>query len=368
MKIGLFGVAGFNRGDDAIAASILDWVRTRHPHAQITLAVLRHQSAPPLGLVRQVLIDRRSPGGLRRLIASIREQDVILIGGGSLIQDKHGGGRWRGVLGYAWTVTALARLFRKPILAVGLGIDELGSPGGKAAAREVLGRIDWLSVRDRRSADEALALGRGHSDITVGPDPAFAFPHGDLPSGEGDYIVLSPAMEDVGEEHIAALFADIAAAVSSAHPDLRIKIVAMDERAAEDAGKLALIIDRLSPGDASRVDLTVPSDVREAAALLRGAEAIIAMRLHALILGYGFARLYCISRTTKTDALMQEYEIAGGTLGDDPRSLVAGALASLIDDDRFSRQQTLRDDVRSRGEVMRDVLGAAIAELGRPSR
>ena len=368
MKIGLFGVAGFNRGDDAIAAGIVDWVTTRHPNARITLAVLRHQCEPPLGHLAQLMIDRRSPGGLRRLIAGVREQDVVLIGGGSLIQDKHGGGRWRGVLGYAWTVTALARLFGKPILAIGLGIDELGSAGGKAAAREVLGRIDWLSVRDQRSASEALALGRERGEITVGPDPAFAFPQSNLPSGGGDYIVLSPAMENVGEQHIAALFAKLASAISSAHPDLGIKIVAMDERAAEDAGKLALITACLPAGEASRVELVVPANAEEAATLLRGARGIIAMRLHALILGYGFTRLYCISRTTKTDALMQEYEIAGGTLADDPEALVAGALSSLIDNDRFGRQQTLRDDVMARGEVMRDVLGMAIAKLGRPTR
>lgn len=332
MRVGIFGVAGFNRGDDAISFSLARWIRDRVPTAELTVAVLQDMKGRLEYVDRQVVIERRTVRGLLRLARAIRRADVILLGGGSLIQDKHGGNKIKGPLGYAWFVTLLARTLGTPIMSAALGVDHLGTSHGRAAAKEVLGRLRRISVRDPLSAGNVRELIGRSVDVMETPDPAFSY-HSDVqPERIGDYVVLAPAFEGVDESRIAAAFAGIAARILTEDSSLHIKIISMDERAEEDAGRIHQIRDALSAEDRERVRLVTPTSAGEAADILRSGRGVVAMRLHALILAYGFAPLFCLSRTTKTEALMGEYLIAGrdmNELGDDLPETVMDALRDV---------------------------------------
>ncbi|MCY1305819.1 hypothetical protein D9M70_556450 [compost metagenome] len=58
-----------------------------------------------------------------------------------------------------------------------------------------------------------------------------------------------------------------------------------------------------------RVRIYIPSDIYSAARCLRYADAIVAMRLHAMIMAYSYSKIYCISRTTKTKAICDDLRI-----------------------------------------------------------
>lgn len=363
MRVGIFGVAGFNRGDDAISFSLARWIRDRVPSAELTVGVLQDMTDRLECVDKQVVIERRTVGGLLRLARAIRRQDVILLGGGSLIQDKHGGDKIKGPLGYAWFVTLFARTLGTPVMSVALGVDNLGTSHGRAAAKEVLGRLRRISVRDPLSAGNVRELIGHNVDVMETPDPAFSYHSSVQPERIGNYVVLAPAFEGVGEGRIATVFAQIAARILAEDSSLHIKIISMDERTEEDAGKIHQIWDLLSAKDRERVRLVSPTSAEEAADILRSGRGVVAMRLHALILAYGFAPLFCLSRTTKTEALMREYLIAGrdmNELGDDLPESVVHALRDVAG---RQTQAALRIELDRRMISAADELVSTMTEL-----
>jgi hypothetical protein len=91
------------------------------------------------------------------------------------------------------------------------------------------------------------------------------------------------------------------------------------------------------------------------------------MRLHAMILAYGHAPIHCISRTTKTEAMMHSFAISGCSLHDaaPAETLAAQALIGLADTAAFAAQKArtegLRGVLASYYRETVDYLEAAIA-------
>ena len=332
MKIGLFGVPGFNRGDDAITLSLIEGFRRACPNATFVVATLRSRPNFHDKNVAFFEINRRTLSGYFSILLSIAKVDLVVIGGGSLLQDKMGGDRLNGVLGYAWTVTFLSKIFRKVIVTAPIGIDELTSKRGRDAAREVLARVKFLAVRDGLSKKIGLELLENSLVPQVFCDPVFGWNPavsdiGNIPVGS---IVLAPAFEGAGDENIALLFACIAKELMHYFPGIPICLIAMDERKDEDAGKLSLIRRHLNTEQNQIVTDFIPRSAVEARECLIKSRGVVAMRLHAIIIAYGYVPIFCISRTTKTDALIAEYSVDGLKLGSLSDSMIAdGAYQTL---------------------------------------
>lgn len=329
--LGLFGVAGFNRGDDAISRSLIAGFLRERDDLTFLVPTLRPQDAGD-PRVRSFLLERKTLPGMARLAAAIARCDAIVVGGGSLVQDQLGGSRTKGVLGYAWTVTAIARALRKPIATAPLGVDDLTSDAGRVAARETLNRVGRLTVRDVLSERNVQALlGATDRPVHVACDPVFDFPIelGEAPREET--FVLSPAFEGRNEDRIVAMFGAIATTLLQRHPACRLVVLAMDDRAEEDAGKVGRIADALPEAMRARVRIALPTTPEEAAATLRTSSGVIAMRLHAMIMAYGHVPIYALSRTTKTDAMIETNHIPGvSTRGDVSKEAVAEAAADAL--------------------------------------
>lgn len=90
----------------------------------------------------------------------------------------------------------------------------------------------------------------------------------------------------------------------------------MDERAQQDGGKISSVRNMLPDELRQRTFVKHPVTPKEASSTLRSARSVIAMRLHALILAYGYTDLFCISRTTKTDSFIKDHGVAGLRLSD----------------------------------------------------
>lgn len=309
MRIGIFGVAGFNRGDDAIAEAMVNGLTARFPQAEILVAMIGNVTLMSRGRVRGFYVNRRSPLGLANLIATIARVDVVVLGGGSLLQDKLGGSRVKGVLGYAWMVTLAARILRKPVFTAPLGIDVLSTPKGQHAAREVLSRIDFLCVRDQLSAQNATSLGRTCDWIS--PDPAFALEQSASGAPQEPYYCFAPAFEGPLNGVASRIYEEIARELFSRREAVKIRLIAMDERTHEDGGNSRTFLDGLGGDIRAHFELMIPRTAADAQAMLTRSSGVVAMRLHAIILAYGRAPVYCLSRTTKTEALMADYDVDG---------------------------------------------------------
>ena len=331
-RVAICGVAGFNRGDDAIALALAQGILARAPDARVDIAVLAPVDFGANPAIGTFMAARSRPAGLWGLIKTIARADLVIVGGGSLIQDKFGGDRVKGVMGYAWLVSWLAARLGKRLVTAPLGIDTLKSDKARAVAGEILGRCSQVTARDARSLANALEYGGPTAPRPLRvPDPAFGLP-GELDgAAPGAPFVLAPAFESEYDDLVAEVFAGVAEGLLAAG-DRQVVLIAMDDRDDQDAGKLSMIVDRLPQDLRSRVRIVVPTTLTEALPLIRGASGIVAMRLHAMILGYGFAPISCLSRTTKTDAFMEDYHVPGvsAEAGLDTRQLVSGLLDGVL--------------------------------------
>ncbi len=353
LRLAIFGVAGHNRGDDAIALSLIEGLGAQRSDIRFVTPVLRPGALEGRAGVAPFVLNRRSPLGLARLALEIARADAVILGGGSVIQDTFGGGRVKGILGYAWMTAFFCRLLGRPLFTAPIGVDAITTPKALTAAREALVVPRRVTVRDQLSAQvlEQIMGGRPHGPLQVVCDPVFGWRLDDAAIEKGLIderpIVLSPAFEGRNEDEIAQLFAAIAASViEQGRP---VCIVAMDGREHEDGGKIARIPDLLTEEHRQRVTLAKPQSAEEAAGLIRGAAGVVAMRLHALILGYGYAPLFCLSRTTKTDALMAEYDIPGMRIGGGvTESLVSQVGEAMRDDPRVARHGEIKKTLRAK--------------------
>jgi len=279
-RIVISGYYGFsNTGDEAVLASIVSGLR-RHIGDDIDITVL---SAAPDETARMYGVSAIPRMDMRRIREVVRNCDLLISGGGSLLQDATS---FKSLAYYLLVITT-ARRVRRRVMIMGQGIGPLRRLSSRELTRRVVDGVPLITVRDAESAHLLAKIGIRRSEIEVTADPTFA---------------LRPCPP----EEIHALLAGV-----GIHPDEDVVAVALREwpetpgieTASVDA--LADLADRL-PAKLLLIPMQAPDDVRMASriaqslggrvaalpdgcspAQMMGVVAacrmVVAMRLHALI-------------------------------------------------------------------------------------
>ncbi len=131
--------------------------------------------------------------GLLRTISNIKRADIILLGGGELVQTKSS---------FMYLIANLAPgmlsvFFKRKCLAIGAGIGDAKeiSKVGEIFARFVLNRIEKVCVRDRTSLRNALAIGLKNDRLLLAADLAFYLSDargGGVTSTHGEKVLFCP--------------------------------------------------------------------------------------------------------------------------------------------------------------------------------
>ncbi|MEG6615160.1 polysaccharide pyruvyl transferase CsaB [Peptococcaceae bacterium 1198_IL3148] len=162
-KVVLSGYYGFdNIGDEAILYSIIQALRDSQPEIEIT--VLSHNPDRTKQLYNVAAVNRWQ---FKEVTATLRNADLLISGGGSLLQDVTG----LKSLGYYLGVIALARSLDKPVFFYAQGIGPVNSSWGRRMMRQVVNRVQAITVRDEASKEDLLAMGVTKPPITVTTDP-----------------------------------------------------------------------------------------------------------------------------------------------------------------------------------------------------
>lgn len=370
-RIHVYGVAGYNLGDDAIAFVGEREIRRIVPGARVRIASHAPGALKERYGLDEIPVDRRSLRGIAGLVDSLRRADVVIIGGGTLVQDKLGLTRLRGVLAYVQQIAFLAKAFDKPLGTLAIGVDELRTTLGERYARQVLRTLDTLVVRDDRSLELAATYGgdrkrEGHRAA----DPAFLLdeyvPESPNPSPFGRYAVLSLVNEDLDQAWLLAALAEILPGFLEDNDLDGLILLAMDVRPEDETSVFRTWLAR-HPDLAPLCHLLVPADALEAFRVVTAARFVLALRLHAMIFALGHVPLMGVSRTTKTDTFLRDAGVEGLPV-DEP--IPAAALATrmtrvLHDHEAVARQAkrraAYRDDARRGIETL-------VLSLVRPER
>lgn len=164
----LFGPYGAgNIGDDAILQSLI--ARHFNPQEQRLAIVTEATQATARHIRSAHLVCRRDKDVMA---TAVQKSRGILLGGGTMISDCQGMGF---PFHHSQAMLEMARQFGKPHAAMGIGVNPVMTPEGKAFFRTWYDRIEVFAVRDDYCANVLLDLGVSQERIVVAADPVFGW-------------------------------------------------------------------------------------------------------------------------------------------------------------------------------------------------
>lgn len=159
------GYYGFsNTGDDAILESICRGVHEASDEVELTVL-----SNDPALTRKQYGLNAVPRFNFLKVVGALRRGDVLLSGGGSLLQDTTS----TRSLVYYLSVMWLAKQMGKPVMLFANGIGPVRKPGNRSWVRKAVEQAGVVTLRDHSSAEELRAMGVQRTDLTVTADPVF---------------------------------------------------------------------------------------------------------------------------------------------------------------------------------------------------
>jgi polysaccharide pyruvyl transferase CsaB len=163
MRVLLSGYFGFNNlGDEAIFEAMVASLRAQRSDIQLEALTANPARAERLG-VRA--IPRKSLGPVT---AAIRRCDLLISGGGGLVQDSTGVGS----VAYYLGLCQLARFLGKPTMFYAQGFGPVKSSMGQRLCRLMSKSLSLITLRDDESWKDMSALGFGSQKAYITADPA----------------------------------------------------------------------------------------------------------------------------------------------------------------------------------------------------
>jgi polysaccharide pyruvyl transferase CsaB len=247
---------------------------------------------------------------LRAVRRAIRDCDILLSGGGSLLQDVTS----LRSLAYYVLIMRMARVARKPYMLYAQGIGPLRRRVARALVGGAARRAAAITVRDEASARLLDRLGVGRAAVNVTADPAFALDppaRGDehsrteVDAGARGVVGLCPrpwpGLNVVGE------FADAAAALRNRG----FEIVWLPMQGKQDTG----IAEAAASASGVGTLCDTQGEPGRALAAVARLDLLVAMRLHALAFGAMCSTpLVAVAYDPKVDALMDSLECRDTTV------------------------------------------------------
>ncbi len=162
-KILISGYYGFdNIGDESILRTLVSSLREHIPDCSLT--VLSHDPAATREKYGVEAVERMS---LPAILRAVRRCDMLISGGGSLLQDATSSRS----LYYYLAIIRCAQFFRKKVFIYSQGIGPIDRPRSRRATAAVLRRADGIVVRDERSAALLEEIGIPRERVVITADP-----------------------------------------------------------------------------------------------------------------------------------------------------------------------------------------------------
>ncbi|RKD23832.1 polysaccharide pyruvyl transferase CsaB [Ammoniphilus oxalaticus] len=162
-KVLISGYYGFdNAGDDTVLFGIISSLQKLNPAIQISVLSNKPQETTAL-----FGIPAYNRWRFSTIMNQLRQTDLLIMGGGSLLQDATSP---RSVMYYLSIVT-MAKLLNKPVIFYAQGFGPISHPVSKWLIKRIVNKVDVITVRDQGSADDMKQLGVTRP-IHITADPA----------------------------------------------------------------------------------------------------------------------------------------------------------------------------------------------------
>ena len=344
------GYYGFsNTGDDAILESVCQGVRAVSDEVELTVL-----SKDPELTRKQYGLNAVPRFNFLKVIAALKKSDLLLSGGGSLLQDTTS----TRSLVYYLSVMYLARILGKPVMLYANGIGPVRKAGNRSWVRKAVEQAAAVTLRDHSSARELREMGVKRDDLMVTADPVFRL---DSAGEEEARKLLSAAGLPEGKDFVAVSVrdwaaaekfpADLAALCDHLRRKYGMEVLFLLMQPAVDRGMTEAV--RKEMQEPSYV-LDVPTTPREMMAVLGQAKLCLAMRLHTLIFAARMAvPTLGLVYDPKVASFLEELELpsAGDVERFDAKTAISAADALMGDYDSVLarlREQSARMEKATR--------------------
>lgn len=227
----------------------------------------------------------------------IKQADVLISGGGSLLQDVTS---LKSLLYYLWVIW-LGIKYKKEVIIFAQGIGPVNNPIAAFLTRQLLKRCAYVSVRDEKSL---LLLNDWNVDAKLVCDPIYSFPLSTSANTHSIGIQLRDfkTMND-------KLLKSIAAQVVKDFSDLKIVVISFQDAVdLEICNKFAQYVRAIN----HNADIEVVSGLtgKSLVAKISTLDYLIAMRFHALLLAVKFGiKSAAVNYDVKVEKLADEFNL-----------------------------------------------------------
>lgn len=157
------GYYGFNNiGDEAVLSSIITAVRKHIPDVHIT--VLSNAPSQTKAFYDVEAINRWQ---MKEIAKAIKASDLLISGGGSLLQDVTS----NKVIPYYLGIVKIAQFYKKPVVFYSQGVGPVAKGLGKWLVKSIGNKVNQIFVRDEGSKTLLETIGVNKAPITVTIDP-----------------------------------------------------------------------------------------------------------------------------------------------------------------------------------------------------
>lgn len=168
IKLLIAGYHGFgNCGDEAILLAMTNNIKNMAKDVEITAL-----SYKPEFTKTEYNINSVQRFNLLDVVKAIIGSDIILSGGGTLLQD---GTSTRSLI-YYLSIIKLAKLFRKRVMLYANGIGPVNGSLNRRLVKSVVNTVDMITLREKLSEEDLRSIGVSKPNIVVTADPAFTLP------------------------------------------------------------------------------------------------------------------------------------------------------------------------------------------------
>jgi polysaccharide pyruvyl transferase CsaB len=277
-RILISGYYGYsNSGDDAILTTICRDIK--EISSQIDITILSNN---PEETVKEYKAKAVNKFHFFEVIKAINKTELVLMGGGSLLQDETSNRS----LYYYLFILGYAKLLKKKCMLYANGIGPVYKRGNRWLTKLIVNKVDLITLREKLSYKELKELGIVKPDIHITADPVFTFPMSNI-DVKSVFIngSLKPTDRMVGvffrewkdsKEYISKI-AKVCDAVSI---EYKAKIVLIPMMYPRDLDVCKKIKDMMTE---SSVILANKYDAKTIIEIVSKMELVLSMRLHALL-------------------------------------------------------------------------------------
>ncbi|MDR2089819.1 MAG: polysaccharide pyruvyl transferase CsaB [Clostridiales Family XIII bacterium] len=268
-----------NIGDESILTVVVENLRARLSGVEITVLSQSPEATAAKHAVRSV--NRRSPA----VIGEVRRCDLLISGGGSLLQDVTSR---RSIL-YYLAVMWLAFFFRKEVFIYSQGIGPIVSKRNRRLTAWTLRRAAGIVVRDEASAELLSEIGVNREKVIVTADPVLRIRKAELAAGrailEGEGFDVNGPGPAVGfavrERRTTGDFADeLCLSIRRLRDEAGARVLLIPFHHAEDLPVIEELERRLA-GEVLALKRKYLTD--EMLSIIGNMDLLVGVRLHALI-------------------------------------------------------------------------------------